>query len=128
MTASASTIPKRPVAEAQTPEQQRLEVELLLKEAVLSSADLRAAGGERWSWHPQLSQANCQTLGCLPVQLNPNHLVVAVPTHWSAEQRENLCQAAAEGPALELRLALQGDLHSGAGAEPERGSSPNTSQ
>ena len=84
MTASASTIPKRPVAEAQTPEQQRLEVELLLKEAVLSSADLGAAGGERWSWHPQLSQANCQTLGCLPVQLNPNQLVVAVPTHWSA--------------------------------------------
>ena len=110
MTASASTIPKRPVAEAQTPEQQRLEVELLLKEAVLSSADLRAAGGERWSWHPQLSQANCQTLGCLPVQLNPNHLVVAVPTHWSAEQRQNLCDAAAEGPPLELRLALQGDL------------------
>ena len=63
MTASASTIPQRPVAEAQTPEQQRLEVELLLKEVVLSSADLRAAGGERWSWHPHLNQANCQTLG-----------------------------------------------------------------
>ena len=86
MTASASTVPKRPVAEAQTPEQQRLEVELLLKEAVLSSADLGAAGSERWSWHPQLSQARCQALGALPVQLNPNHLVVAVPTHWGAEQ------------------------------------------
>ena len=110
MTASASTIPKRPVAEAQTPEQQRLEVELLLKEAVLSSADLGAAGSERWSWHPQLSQARCQALGALPVQLNPNHLVVAVPTHWGAEQRQNLCETAAEGPPLELRLALQGDL------------------
>ncbi|UPM49357.1 GspE/PulE family protein [Synechococcus sp. A10-1-5-1] len=126
MTASASTIPQRPVAEAQTPEQQRLEVELLLKEAVLSSADLSAAEGERWSWHPQLNQARCKTLGCLPVQLAHNRLVVAVPTHWSAEQRQSLCDAAPEGPPLELRLALQGDLQAVLNQSPSAGPAPTS--
>ena len=110
MTASASTIPQRPVAEAQTPEQQRLEVELLLQEAVLTRSELGAAGDERWSWHPQLNQERCRDLGCLPVAHANNTLTLAVPTHWGAEQRQTLREACPEGPPLALRLALQGDL------------------
>ncbi|MGA0338619.1 MAG: GspE/PulE family protein, partial [Vulcanococcus sp.] len=110
MTASASTIPQRPVAEAQTPEQQRLEVELLLQEAVLTRSELGAAGNERWSWHPRLTQESCRDLGCLPVAYANNTLTVAVPTHWGAEQRQTLREACPEGPPLALRLALQGDL------------------
>lgn len=110
MTASASTIPQRPVAEAQSPEQQRLEVELLLQEAVLTGSELSAAGEARWSWHPQLTQESCRDLGCLPVAYANNTLTVAVPTHWGAEQRQTLRSACPEGPPLALRLALQGDL------------------
>ncbi|MDA0727104.1 MAG: type II/IV secretion system protein, partial [Cyanobacteria bacterium] len=110
MTASASTIPQRPVAEAQSPEQQRLEVELLLQEAVLTRSELSAAGDARWSWHPRLTQESCRDLGCLPVAYANNTLTVAVPTHWGAEQRQTLREACPEGPPLALRLALQGDL------------------
>ena len=110
MTASLSTSPKRPVTEARTPEQQRLEVELLLREAVLTPTELGAAGDQRWSWHPQLSQGKCETLGCLPVECANNILVVAVPTHWGGEQRKALEESILEGSAVELRMALQGDL------------------
>ena len=110
MKSSLDAIPQRPVAEAQTPEQQRLEVELLLKQAVLAKADLNAEGGDRWSWHPQLDQESCRNLGCLPVQQANDTLVVAVPSHWSAQQRQALKDATPEGPPLALRLALQGDL------------------
>ena len=110
MTASASTIPQRPVAEAQTPEQQRLEVELLLQEAVLTRSELGAAGDQRWSWHPRLTQESCRDLGCLPVAYANNTLTVVVPTHWGAEQRQTLRAACPEGPPLALRLALQADL------------------
>ena len=110
MTASLNTISQRPVAEAQTAEQQRLEVELLLQEAVLTRSELSAAGFERWSWHPQLDQESCRNLGCLPVQQANNTLVLAVPTHWGAQQRQTLQDAIPEGPPLALRLALQGDL------------------
>ena len=110
MTASLNTIAQRPVAEAQTAEQQRLEVELLLQEAVLTRSELSAAGFERWSWHPQLDQESCRNLGCLPVQQANDTLVVAVPSHWSAQQRQALKDATPEGPPLALRLTLQGDL------------------
>ena len=42
--------PTRPVPAAASADQQRLEVELLLGEAVLNSQALRAAGTERWGW------------------------------------------------------------------------------
>ena len=110
MKSSLDAIPQRPVAEAQTPEQQRLEVELLLKQAVLAKADLNAEGGDRWSWHPQLSLTSCKSLGCLPIERSGNTVVVAVPTNWSTEQRQALSDATSEGPPVELRLALQEDL------------------
>ena len=42
--------PTRPVPAATSAEQQRLEVELLLGEAVLTRQELQAAGEERWGW------------------------------------------------------------------------------
>jgi type IV pilus assembly protein PilB len=111
MTLSTSRQPVRPVAEASSAAQQRLEVELLLGEAVLSEQDLAAAGDQRWHWHPLLTQERCRALGCLPVAQSMEGLVVAVPSHWGPEQRQTVLdlEPAGDGP-IELRLALAGDI------------------
>jgi type IV pilus assembly protein PilB len=112
--------PSRPVPTATSATQQRLEVELLLGEPVLSPGALQQAGAERWSWSPALGLARCQELGCLPVRQEQQDLVVAVPTHWAPEQRQQLLDlaAAAGGRPVALRLALQADIQTALHASP----------
>ena len=103
--------PTRPVPAATSAAQQRLEVELLLGEAVVSSEELNDAGTKRWQWHPTFNATRCKALGCLPIAQNNGMLVVAVPSHWGAEQRQSLIQLAeSANTTLELRLALPSDL------------------
>ncbi|MFM7312804.1 MAG: GspE/PulE family protein, partial [Cyanobium sp.] len=103
--------PSRPVPPATTAAQQRLEVELLLGEAVLSAEELAAAGAERWKLADFFSPDQCLELGCLPVGLEGNALVIAVPTQWTPQQRQQLLDlAAGAGLTLNLRLALQGEI------------------
>jgi len=103
--------PTRPVPAAASADQQRLEVELLLGEAVLNSQALRAAGAERWAWDTTFSKQRCQELGCLPVERRNGTVVLAIPSHWGAEQRQNLEQiAAASALPIHLRLALPDEL------------------
>ena len=103
--------PSRPVPPATTAAQQRLEVELLLGEAVLSAEELAAAGSERWGLAEFFSPDQCRQLGCLPVRWNADALEVAVPTQWSPQQRQQLLDlAAGAGLNLNLRLALQGEI------------------
>ena len=103
--------PTRPVPAATSAAQQRLEVELLLGEAVVSSEELNDAGAKRWQWHPTFNTTQCKTLGCLPIAQNNGMLVVAVPSHWGAEQRQSLIQLAeSANTTVELRLALPSDL------------------
>jgi type IV pilus assembly protein PilB len=112
--------PSRPVPTATLASQQRLEVELLLGEPVLSPGELQQAGAERWNWSPALSRARCQELGCLPVRQEQQELVVAVPTHWAPEQRQQLLDLAAApgGRPVALRLALQPDIQTALNASP----------
>ena len=106
-----SVTPSRPVPAAATAGQQRLEVELLLGEAVLSTAELAAAGLERWRWSPAFPEQRCRELGCLPVANGPGGLVMAVPSHWSAEQRQQLLdQGRQAGLQLQLRLSMPEEL------------------
>jgi type IV pilus assembly protein PilB len=103
--------PSRPVPPAITAAQQRLEVELLLGEVVLSAEDLTEAGAARWSWSDAFTQDQCRQLGCLPARQDGASLVVAVPTQWNQEQRQQLLErGATAGLNLALRLALQGDI------------------
>jgi type IV pilus assembly protein PilB len=103
--------PSRPVPPANSAAQQRLEVELLLGEAVLSAEDLAAAGDERWSWAPLFDQDQCRHLGCLPVRREGDALVLAVPSQWTQEQRQQLLESGqAAGLHLILRLALQAEI------------------
>ncbi len=103
--------PSRPVPAAATAAQQRLEVELLLGEAVLSTQELQAAGPQRWGWCDALPADQCRQLGCLPVQRQGDSLLMAVPSHWGEEQRAQLLQmGAAAGLSLSLRLALPAEI------------------
>ena len=113
--------PTRPVPAAATADQQRLEVELLLGEAVLAGEELAEAGGERWNWSPQFTADQCRQLGCLPVRRDGETLLLAVPTQWTHEQRQQLLdRGATAGLTLSLRLALQNEIE----AELERTDSP----
>jgi type IV pilus assembly protein PilB len=99
--------PTRPVPAAATADQQRLEVELLLGEAVLTRQELQAAGEERWHWAQAFSRERCRELSCLPVAHSNGQLAMAIPSHWGAQQRQNLEQiAAAAAVPIHLRLAL----------------------
>jgi len=103
--------PTRPVPAAASADQQRLEVELLLGEAVLTRQELQAAGEERWRWAQVFSQERCRPLGCLSVAHSNSELVLAIPSHWGAEQRQQLEQlAAAASVPICLRLALPDEL------------------
>jgi len=113
--------PSRPVPPATTAAQQRLEVELLLGEAVLAAEELAAAGNGRWELADVFNPDQCRQLGCLPVGREGDALLIAVPTQWTPQQRQHLLdQAAAAGLTLSLRLALQGEIQ----AELERPASP----
>jgi len=113
--------PSRPVPPATTAAQQRLEVELLLGEAVLAAEELAAAGNGRWELADVFNPDQCRQLGCLPVGREGDALLIAVPTQWTPQQRQHLLDlAAAAGLTLSLRLALQGEIQ----AELERPASP----
>jgi type IV pilus assembly protein PilB len=103
--------PSRPVPVATDPLQQRLEVELLLGERLLSAAELGEAGPIRWSWSPSLSQGQCKEFNCLPVRQHNGVLVVAIPTSLEREDRSRLQDiAVSQGLSLELRLAMKVDI------------------
>jgi type IV pilus assembly protein PilB len=105
--------PTRPVPAASSAAQQRLEVELLLGEAVLSRQELNAASDERWGWAQVFSRERCRELGCLPVARQNGQMVIAIPSHWGPEQRHSLEQlAAAAAIPISLRLALPDELAS----------------
>jgi type IV pilus assembly protein PilB len=103
--------PSRPVPPAATAAQQRLEVELLLGESVLTKEDLTEAGADRWSWSALLTIDQCRQLNCLPVRRMADSLMVAVPTQWTEElRRQLLAWGSSAGLSLTLRLALQDEI------------------
>ncbi len=103
--------PSRPVPVATDPLQQRLEVELLLGERLLTAAELAEAGPIRWSWNPSLSQEQCEPFSCLPVRHHGDQLVVAIPTNLDRDRRSQLQELArSQGLSLELRLAMKTEI------------------
>ena len=72
--------PSRPVPEASSEEQQRLEVELLVGEPVLQAIALQALGLALRLTGKGLPEARWRELGALPLQEANERLVVAVPS------------------------------------------------
>lgn len=103
--------PSRPVPEASSEEQQRLEVELLVGEPVLQATELQTLGQDLLFRGKGLPEARWRELGALPLQEAKGRLVVAVPSHWGAQQRQNLSEELQRaGFNAELKLALATNL------------------
>ncbi len=103
--------PSRPVPEASSEEQQRLEVELLVGEPVLQATELQTLGQDLLLKGKGLPEARWRELGALPLQEDKGRLVVAVPSNWGAQQRQNLSEELQRaGFNAELKLALATNL------------------
>ena len=103
--------PSRPVPEASSEEQQRLEVELLVGEPVLQATELQALGQDLLFTGKGLPEARWRELGALPLQESKGRLVVAVPSNWGPQQRQNLSEELQRaGFNAELKLALATNL------------------
>jgi type IV pilus assembly protein PilB len=105
--------PSRPVPEAVSAAQQRLEIELLRGEPVLSAEQLQpellnntVLPLERW----------LQLGACPAGEPEAGHLPVAVPSHWDQEQRQQLAsELNRKGYMPEFRLALSPDIQEALG-------------
>ncbi len=103
--------PSRPVPEASSEEQQRLEVELLVGEPVLQAIELQDLGLDLLLTGKGLPEARWRELGALPLQEANGQLVVAVPSNWGPQQRQNLSEELQQaGFNAELKLALATNL------------------
>ena len=103
--------PSRPVPEASSEEQQRLEVELLVGEPVLQATELQTLGQDLLFRGKGLPEARWRELGALPLQEAKGRLVVAVPSNWGPQQRQNLIEELQRaGFNAELKLALATNL------------------
>ena len=103
--------PSRPVPEASSEEQQRLEVELLVGEPVLQAIELQALGQDLLLTGKGLAEARWRELGALPLQEANGRLVVAVPSNWGEQQRQALSEELQRaGFNAELKLALATNL------------------
>ena len=103
--------PARPVPDASTPEQQRLEVELLLGERVATPLELATADPTLLHGGSGIAVDRWRSLGALPLRRDDNTLVVALPSHWGPEQRQALLQELGDqASGCRFQLALPSDL------------------
>ena len=112
----------RPVPEATSSEQQRLEVELLLQQPVLSPGELQLADPSLIAAHGPRSRGHWQRWGALPLLQAGPLLQLAVPTHWGEEERQQLLSELNLRPEqVSFALALASDIDAAleAAVEPE---------
>ena len=101
----------RPIPDAEDPVQQRLELELLMQQAVPGPEQLR-------HWQQLLQDGNTgldadrwRALSALPIAIDDDHLDIAVPSHWDEEHRtEFLAQHPGNGRRIRLHRTLDSDL------------------
>jgi type IV pilus assembly protein PilB len=111
--------PTRPVPEASSEEQQRLEVELLMGEPVLQAIELQAAGQDLLLASKGLSTERWRELGALPLLEANGRLSVAVPSFWLQKQRQELSDELEKaGFGADFKLALPGNLKEMLAARP----------
>ena len=101
----------RPIPDALDADQQRLELELLLRRHVPSPDELRRGLPLLKTMGNSLDSNAWKAFPALPVSLDERHLAVAVPSHWEDRQAEDLlAQLAKLNREILLQPALLGDL------------------
>ena len=117
----------RPVPEASSEKQQRLEVELLVGEPVLQAFELQGLGQELLLAGKGLPTARWRELGALPIQEVNGRLVVAVPSNWVDQQRQDLNKELQRvGFSAELKLALVTNLTAALTGKPPSAPAPSS--
>lgn len=112
------TLPSgRPVPAATSPEQQRLEVELLLQQPVLAPGALAGADPTLLTLvgtSPDL----WRSWGALPIQQQDRVLMVAVPTDWGPDERQQLLdRLGRQAGHTQFQLALAADITGALGGQ-----------
>ena len=103
--------PARPVPDATTPEQQRLEVELLFGERVARPSLLARADPKLLHGGSGIAVDRWRALGALPLRREDNALVIAVPSHWGPAQRQALLQELGDqATGCRFQMALPSEL------------------
>ena len=119
--------PARPVPEASSEKQQRLEVELLVGEPVLQALELQGLGQELILAGKGLPTARWREIGAMPIQEVNGRLVVAVPSNWGDQQRQDLNDELQRvGFSAELKLALATNLTAALMGRPQTAPAPST--
>jgi type IV pilus assembly protein PilB len=122
-----SLTPTRPVPEASSEKQQRLEVELLVGEPVLQVFELQGLGQELLLAGKGLPTARWRELGALPLQEINGRLVVAIPSNWGEQQRQDLIgELQRAGFSAELKLALATNLTAALTGKPPTAPAPSS--
>ena len=122
-----SLTPTRPVPEASSEKQQRLEVELLVGEPVLQVFELQGLGQELLLAGKGLPTARWRELGALPLQEINGRLVVAIPSNWGEQQRQDLIgELQRAGFSAELKLALATNLTAELTGKPPTAPAPSS--
>jgi type IV pilus assembly protein PilB len=101
----------RPVPHPSSSRQRRLEVELLLGEPLATPVDLSLAAAELLDTDWGIPAERWQSLGVLPLRRDSEGLLIAVPSHWGDEERQQLLDALKEQTsACRFQRALPEEL------------------
>jgi type IV pilus assembly protein PilB len=107
MTPSAT----RPVPAAETLQHRRLEAELLSGEKLLLPVELQLADPRAAEACPTIEAQQWREWVALPLVRQGERLQVAIPSHWQAQQRQQLEEAVlANGITPDLRLGLEEEI------------------
>ena len=103
----------RPIPDAVDPDQQRLELELLLKRHIPGPDELKQALPLLQNDSTGLDRTSWANIPAMPMAIDDQHLDIAIPSQWSEADGnhliENLTQS---GRKIRLHPALQSDLTS----------------
>jgi len=117
--------PTRPVQPARTPEQRRLEAELLLGERVTSPLELATADPTLINGGSSIPAERWRSIGAVPLRQEGTTMVVAVPTAWSDDQRQSLLRELGQaGRSCRFQPALPEDLNQVLAPAPAVAASP----
>ena len=110
----------RPIPSAVTPDQQRLELELLLQRHVPRPEELKRAATLLNDSAAGMTRTEWAAIPAIPLTIGDGHLDIAVPSHWGDQELEELLtQLNSVSPEIRTHPALHGDLIAALALEPD---------
>ena len=115
----------RPIPDATEPDQQRLELELLLQQPVPGPDQLKQAL-PLLNALPDISADRWRSLQVLPIAIDEQHLDIAIPSQWGETEWQALIdQLPQNGRTIRLHPTLHDDLIRALAPEPSKQPTPS---